>query len=96
VIIANGFELVPEYQPLAANQWNPNRMTLILLVSGIPIVAIIIAWLVYRSSQSHPYQPGKVRTKQIYGELNRLKERSDIQTDREKVQELYRADFDDV
>ena len=55
----------------------------------LPIGAALIAWRVYQGTQSRPYQPG-VKTQQAIAQgLHDLRNDSAVQTDLDKIRELY-------
>ncbi len=96
VIIADSLGVVPEFVPTSVSNWQPSQVALTTFFALIPVLAITIAWLVYRSSRSQPYHPGTTRTKQIHHALADLTHDSSVQSDREKIQELYQTDVDEA
>ncbi len=94
VILTHQPELVTKTVPTSVNAWQPSRTTLVFLLALIPIVATVIAWLVYQGTQSKPYQPGRQATTTINRTLDQLKNDASVKTDLEKVMELYQTDGD--
>jgi hypothetical protein len=59
------------------------------------LLATAIAWLAYRGSQSNRYQPGHQMSKKIQDTLQELKHDPRVQSDIEKIRELYQADAEE-
>lgn len=95
VVLAKNFTMNPELMPLSVNAWQPSRATLVTILILIPLVATAIAWLVYWGTQSRQYQPGQVANKRIQSTLQELTQDPRVQTDMEKIRELYQADAEE-
>jgi hypothetical protein len=55
----------------------------------MPLVAATIAWLIFRGSETRRYQPGALMTKKINRGLQALTRDPGVQSDVEKIQDLY-------
>jgi hypothetical protein len=95
VILTRQPELVIKTIPTSVNAWQPSPTTLTVLFVSIPILATLIAWLVYQGGRWKPYEPGRVATAEINNSLDQLKNDSTVQSDLEKVMKLYQSEGDD-
>lgn len=55
----------------------------------LPLLAILVAWWLFRITNIVRFRPGKNRTAQIHRNLDDLSQNPDIKTDRERIDELY-------
>lgn len=91
MILANSIHPIAEVSiPLdtrqsSANLARPLTTGLILL----PLLAIFIAWWLFRITNIVRFKPGKNRTAEIHRQLDGLSQNPDIKTDRERIDELY-------
>lgn len=77
----------------SVSNWQPSWATLIFFFIAIPIIATAIAVWVYSISKTKPYEPGKAMANKINKSLQGLATNPMIQSDKEKIMELYDTDL---
>lgn len=71
-----------------------NPPWLIPTVIGLPVIAVLLAWGMFRSADFRSHTPGERTQQRIGKSLNALKDDPDIQTDLERVIKLEQAERD--
>lgn len=91
VILTNRFTLTADDQdvPLSVNSYQLPMWAWISFLALMPLVAAAIAWLIFRGSETHRFQPGTKTTEKIHDGLQELTNDPGVQTVVEKIQDLY-------
>ena len=84
-------------QAIVAQQpkWTPPGWMLVLFLIGMPIVATLMAWAVYRTTQSPVYRKDVVAADKLGESFKDLANDSGIQSDKEKLRQLSRTNDSD-
>jgi hypothetical protein len=78
----------------SVNRWQPSRTTLFALLTLIPVVATILAWWAFRTSETYRHSPNQKSAQRINSSLNQLVDDPRVQTDQEKIMSLYETESD--
>jgi len=76
----------PDWSPISA--WSLSRTTMAISIATIPLIAIGLAWLAFRSSATRKRLPSDQGQQQLNVFLGNLKDDPNVQTDLEKVQSI--------
>ncbi len=77
------------------DKWQPSPTTLITAFVVIPLGATFIAWFAFQTSRTKRQSPAKSTKKRIHDSLDALVKSPEVQTDQEKIMELYETNPDD-
>jgi hypothetical protein len=88
VILSNQIRLQsqPDWSPMSA--WSLSRTSMAASIAIIPLIAIGLAWLAFRSSATRKRIPSDKGQQQLNVFLGDLKDDPNVQTDLEKVQSI--------
>lgn len=95
VMIASHLTRIDNPEFTSVNQWQPSRLTLMIALISIPLIASFLAWAAFRNSETRPFTPGKTTQKRIDQTLSELSNDPQVQTERESVMRLYEAELHD-
>ncbi len=96
LIISQSMAPVESTQFTAVDRWQPSRSTLMVFFALIPIIATGLVWIAFRNSKTKPYTPGKKMKTKIDRTLEELSHDPDVQSDRERVMELYETESNET
>ena len=92
LIVADSIEWIPTVATESVQSWKPPGWFLTMFFIGMPIIAGLLAWGVYRSSTAESPVSRIGVSNDNHNTWDDLTNRSDIKSDSERIQELYSSE----
>ena len=88
LILARTFAWNPVVTKQERKGWTPSWWVIAGFLVGMPLVATLLAWSVFRNTQTRRFEPGIQSRNQIASSLTQLKEDPEVKTDLDKIRDL--------